>query len=295
MSNDLVSFVKQQESMFLERVCDDKIKFSVESQFAIQALQSNNFLAGVAQKNAISLQNAIVNIASIGVSLNPANKHAYLVPRDGKVCLDISYMGLIHLAISTGSIKLVECNIIYKNDKFKRVGVGKAPVYEIDEFGERGEIVGAYCSAKTADGDFLTEVMTLSQINEVMQRSQGFKSGKSSPWKTDWCEMARKTVVKRASKYWPKADRLDNAIHHLNTDSGEGLQDSELQSKDVTPCFAGQLDEITRQLLRIGRTEQELIDMLLQKLIGRTVSDLTELTSDEAIKVISFLEGRANA
>jgi recombination protein RecT len=33
-------------------------------------------------------------------------------------------------------------------------------------------------------------------------------------------EMARKTIVKRASKYWPKAQRLDNAIHLLNEDEG---------------------------------------------------------------------------
>lgn len=32
--------------------------------------------------------------------------------------------------------------------------------------------------------------------------------------------MARKTIVKRASKYWPKAQRLDNAIHLLNEDEG---------------------------------------------------------------------------
>ncbi len=37
--------------------------------------------------------------------------------------------------------------------------------------------------------------------------------------------MARKTVVKRASKYWPTVDRLNNAIHLLNTDNNEGLED----------------------------------------------------------------------
>ena len=104
MSNDLVQFVQQQEHMFLERVCDEKVKFSTESQFAIQAFQGNKFLADTARKNMASLQNAIINVASIGISLNPANKHAYLVPRDGKICLDISYMGLLHLAMSTGSI-----------------------------------------------------------------------------------------------------------------------------------------------------------------------------------------------
>ena len=32
--------------------------------------------------------------------------------------------------------------------------------------------------------------------------------------------MARKTIVKRAAKYWPRVERVDNAIHHLNDDEG---------------------------------------------------------------------------
>ena len=35
--------------------------------------------------------------------------------------------------------------------------------------------------------------------------------------------MIKKTVVKRASKSWPKSERLDKAVHHLNTDGGEGI------------------------------------------------------------------------
>jgi recombination protein RecT len=32
--------------------------------------------------------------------------------------------------------------------------------------------------------------------------------------------MARKTIVKRAYKYWPRADRLDNAVDMLNESEG---------------------------------------------------------------------------
>ena len=35
--------------------------------------------------------------------------------------------------------------------------------------------------------------------------------------------MVKKTLVKRASKMWPKTERLDKAVHHLNTDGGEGI------------------------------------------------------------------------
>ena len=44
--------------------------------------------------------------------------------------------------------------------------------------------------------------------------------------------MARKTVVKRASKYWPKADRVNVASNVLN--EHEGLTE-DFMEKDVTP------------------------------------------------------------
>lgn len=218
MSN-IVEFVQNQAALFNESLSDERITWAKESQFAIQVLQENKFLRETAEKNQLSLQNAIINVSAIGISLNPANKHAYLVPRGGKVCLDISYMGLLHLAMATGSIMFAECNIVYANDNFKRVGVGMPPVFDVQEFTDRGAIVGAYCTAKTCDGDYLTEVMSLAEIKETEATSKA----NNGPWKTHWKEMARKTVVKRASKYWPKVDRLDQAIHHLNTDAGEGL------------------------------------------------------------------------
>lgn len=227
MANNIVEFVQQQEEFFTPVIADDKIKWEKESQFAIQAFQKNDYLAKIAMSNPASTQNAIINVAAIGITLNPAAKLAYLVPRDGGVCLDISYMGLMHLAQQTGSIRWAECNIVYSNDTFKRRGVGQAPLFETDEFGDRGEPVGAYCTVKTADGDYLTETMRKEDILAVRDRSAGWraykKNGKSCPWVTDELEMWRKTVVKRGSKYWPKVERLDRAIDYLN-ETGEGIE-----------------------------------------------------------------------
>ena len=101
---NVFDIVATQEQSFREIDCDDKILWQKESQFAIQALQANDYLNKIAWGNRESLKNAIINVASIGISLNPASKHAYLVPRDNKVCLDISYMGLLHLAVKSGSV-----------------------------------------------------------------------------------------------------------------------------------------------------------------------------------------------
>jgi recombination protein RecT len=228
MSNfNVVEYIGGQEEFFTPVLSDDSIKWEKEKQFAIQAFQGNKFLADTAAKNTASLQNAIINVASIGISLNPANKHAYLVPRDGKVCLDISYMGLLHLAMTSGSILWGQCKLVHESDTYTSNGLDKAPTHSYSPFGDRGSVVGAYCTVKTADGDYLTDEMPLDDIVKIQNSSKA----KNGPWKNHWNEMARKTVVKRASKYWPTVDRLDNAIHHLNTDSGEGL----VAEKDVTP------------------------------------------------------------
>lgn len=227
MSN-IIEYVSEQESFFLPAVADESIKWAKESQFAIQALQRNNYLATIADKNRVSLQNAIINVAAIGITLNPASKLAYLVPRDGGVCLDISYMGLLHLAMQTGSIRWGQCHIVHANDKFKRVGIDKAPVHEYGEFSDRGEPVGAYCVVKTSDGDYLTETMKRDDIYAIRDRSVAWRSykskGTSCPWVTDELEMWRKTVVKRGSKYWPKVERLDRAIDYLNSSNYEGIE-----------------------------------------------------------------------
>lgn len=219
MSN-IVEFVKQQEPLFTNALSADVVKWEKESQFAIQYFQKNDFLAKTALSNPTSAQNAIINVAAIGISLNPASKLAYLVPRDGMVCLDISYMGLLHIAMESGVISWGQAKLVHANDTYESNGLDEAPTHKYNAFGDRGEIVGVYCTVKTPAGDYLTEEMSLAEIKQVEATSKA----KNGPWKNFWSEMARKTVVKRASKYWPKASRLDNAIHVLNEEEGVWME-----------------------------------------------------------------------
>lgn len=227
--SDIIKIVNDQEVFFNESLTEKSIVWAKESQFAIQAFQSNDYLGEIALKNPASAQNAIINLAAIGITLNPASKMAYLVPRKGSVCLDISYIGLMHIAMSTGSIMWGQCKIVYSSDTYRSESIDKAPSHKYSPFGERGEVVGAYCTVKTADGDYLTDEMSVKEIKKIQSLSP---SGKKGPWVDHWDEMARKTVVKRASKYWPKVDRLDEAIHYLNTEGDQGTE-SARKEKDV--------------------------------------------------------------
>lgn len=208
--------VDLQQEKFASVLSTDKINWNKESQFAIQALQKNDFLNETAWKNQPSLQNAIINVASIGISLNPALKHAYLVPRDKMVCLDISFMGLMSIAQKSGSIVWGQAKLVYKNDVYKNTGVDTAPSHEQETFGEKGDVVGVYCTVKLPSGDYLTEEMDIEVLNKIKNTSKA----KKGPWATWPEEMMRKSVVKRASKYWPQSDRVSHAVDMLNQQEG---------------------------------------------------------------------------
>lgn len=264
----IVEFVRQQEPLFCGALTDQSVTWAKESQFAIQYFQKNDFLAKTALSNPTSAQNAIINVAAIGITLNPASKLAYLVPRDGMVCLDISYMGLLHLAQATGSIKWGQCKLVYSNDTYESNGLDTAPTHKYNAFGERGDVVGGYCTVKTSDGDYLTEDMSLAEIRTVEATSKA----KNGPWKTFWEEMARKTIVKRASKYWPKAQRLDTAIHLLNEDEGV-FQEPVMPHKSEEDIRE---DERRRQQEIIEQV-QALCDEMAQ---AETMDDLKRIFAD---------------
>lgn len=218
------NYVYGAENSFQSMLVDRSMNFEREAGFAIQILTANDYVTKLATNDRQSVVNAVTNIAAIGISLNPAKKQAYLVPRKGKICLDISYMGLIDLAIDSGSIMWAQAELVCSSDAFALNGFDKPPTHSYNPFShDRGEVVGAYVVVKTHTNDYLTTCMSKADIDAIKNRSESVKAGKSSPWDTDYGEMAKKTVVKRAYKYWPKSERLDQAIHHLNTEGGEGL------------------------------------------------------------------------
>lgn len=231
MSNALTTITSDiygARDAFVSVLTDRSLNFEREAEFAIQTIAASDYSTKLALNNRQSVVNAVTNIAAIGISLNPAKKQAYLVPRDGKICLDISYIGLMDLAMNTGAIRWAQAELVYSGDNFALNGFDKPPTHSFNPFAkDRGDVIGVYVVVKTADGDYLTETMSMDEVNAIRDRSSAWKAyvekGKSCPWVTDPGEMAKKTCVKRAYKFWPKTDRLEEAIHYLNTEGNEGL------------------------------------------------------------------------
>ncbi len=291
------ALIKKQAKNFADLASTHKaVNFNQEAHFAMQAIKANSFLADTAYNNPDSLINAVSNVASVGLSLNPALKHAYLVPRDKKVCLDFGYKGLVHLAIDSGAVVFVQAEIVYQKDNFILKGRGQEPIHERNPFAkDRGEIVGAYCVAKLASGDFLVETMSLEEICAIRDKTQAykaFKEGKvkSAIWATDFAEMAKKTIIRRASKSWPmsNASRVELATK---------IQDEGEMAIDVTPIVDSEvqetvelskIDEIRELVIALNKDEAKLVTHCATK-FRRKIESLDELTLVEQEQVLIML------
>ncbi|HEK1878107.1 recombinase RecT [Proteus mirabilis] len=286
-----------------EQVCSEpSITFKRESEFAMQIFANNDYLANVAVNNLVSVRSAIMNVSAIGISLNPAQKLAYLVPRDKKVCLDISYMGLMHIAQQSQAIKWCQSSIVRQNDNFQLTSIDTAPRHEYNAFAtqeQRGEIVGAYTVVKTEDGDYLTHTMAIADIYAIRDRSTAWKAWiskkKSCPWVTDEEQMILKTVVKQAAKYWPRRERLDKAIDYVNTEAGEGIDfgSEQQEPKDITPASEDQLKVITDLMIKVNGEWSDTFFAFISKKFNHQISHPEQLTAFEANTIIDMLRKKA--
>lgn len=264
------------------------VNFQKESAFALQILQTNSYLMSIAVGDQDSLKRAILNVAIIGLSLSPVHKLAYLVPRDKKICLDISYRGLIQLALDVGAIKWAKAELVYKNDVFKILGTNKEPLHEFEPFGDRGEPVGAYSLAKSHDGDFFFDFMTADQIVNIRNRSESWKAhvkdGKTTPWDTDFEEMVKKTMLKRASKSWPMRDTRDGNRFNEAIDV---TNDIDFNAPPVTAIAQpspnirdAKFATIRGLLTELGREESAFV-LHLNRTFRRDFKELEDLTDQE--------------
>jgi recombination protein RecT len=199
------------------------VRWEEESQFALQAYRRNPGL----QKCALyTIQDAIINVAAVGLSLNPAYGYAYLVPEYNKqteqteCVLRVSFKGLIKVATDSGAIDWVAADVVKKNDFFRYNGRWALPDHTMENpfSQDRGESVGVYCVARMNDGQYLCDTAPWS---EVMKAKAAAKT--KTVWDQWEDEMAKKFMIKRASKQWPKTDqteRLNKAVAVINEYEG---------------------------------------------------------------------------
>jgi recombination protein RecT len=145
-----------------------------------------------------SLFKCLLDLSAIG--LEPDGRRAHLIPFGKEVQLIIDYKGIVELIRRSGDVSTVHCDVVGMNDHFEyRFGTG-AKLEHVPNIHDRGELYATYSFVKLKDGTEEFDVMSIEEVARVRARSRAANDG---PWKTDFPEMAKKTVFRRHSKWLP--------------------------------------------------------------------------------------------
>lgn len=210
------------------------------TRMALTAISTNPKLAECSPK---SFMAALMQAAQLGLEPNTPLGQAYLIPYRNKGILEASfqlgYKGLIDLAHRSGEFREIYAEIVYSNDLFEySLGLNRKLEHEPAEV-DRGIPTKVYAVYKLINGGYGFVVMTYDEVKAHANKYS--KSYGSGPWTSDFEEMAKKTVLKKALKYAPiKTEFVRELVQ-------DGTIKSEL-SKEMTEVDAENVFEAEYQV-----------------------------------------------
>lgn len=159
---------------------------------------------------------AMMSAAQLGLEPNTPLGQAYLIPYGNQCEFRLGYKGVLDLAWRSGEVADIQADVVKTNDVWE-YELGLNPkLRHVPADKDRGDPVRYYAVIRMKDGGTISAVMSVDEITAHARKySKSFNNG---PWQTDFDEMAKKTVLKRALKYAPlksdfvKAQVLDGSV-----------------------------------------------------------------------------------
>ncbi len=214
-------------------------------RFTRMALSTLNNNVKLRECAPVTFLAAMMNAAQLGLEPNTPLGQAYLIPyrNHGKMeCqFQIGYKGLIDLVYRNPNIQTVQAQCVYENDTFEyELGLEPKLVHK-PALTDRGSLILVYALWKAENGGYGFEVMSKDDIDSHARRySQSYNSS-SSPWKSNFEEMAKKTVIKKCLKYAPLRSDILRAVSNDETiKSSISVDMSEVAPDEV----AGEYEEM---------------------------------------------------
>ena len=192
------------------------------TRIVLSAISTNPKLADCTPQ---SFLGAMMTSAQLGLEVNTPIGAAYILPYMNKGVMEaqfqLGYKGLIDLAYRSGEVEVIQAHVVYANDEFHcEYGLDPKLTHKPADR-DRGEPVKVYAVFKTKSGGYGFEVMSMDDVRDhAAKYSKAYDSG-FSPWKTNFEEMAKKTVLKRVLKYAPlKSDFVRAAVQDETVKKG---------------------------------------------------------------------------
>ena len=163
--------------------------------------------------NPMTILGSAMVAATLDLPVVPTLGLAYIVPYKGQCQFQLGYKGLIELAERSGQFKNIIDEVVYDGQLVKKNKF--TGEYEFDEDAKKSDTVIGYMARMDLINGFSKTIFWTKEEVEAHAKkfSQAFRSGYSSPWKSGFDAMARKTVLKALfAKYAPKSVAIQQAV-----------------------------------------------------------------------------------
>jgi recombination protein RecT len=170
---------------------------------------------------------------ALGLDPSPSLGEFFVIPYENRkrgiveAQFQIGYKGMVALAYR-GGVKRFEAHTIHEKDHFDySLGLTPRLDHKPNLFSDRGRAIAYYATAQLPSGEVVFDIMSHTDVEAHMKRySRSYNDG---PWKTEFDEMAKKTVAKSLFKWIPKSTELAIAV---SRDGGVARVDENIRSSE---------------------------------------------------------------
>lgn len=185
---------------------------TIANTFASSIISIGNGSAAMRKCDPMSIISGAMVAATLQLQIIPTLGQCYLIPYGNKAQVQIGYLGILQLCMRSGQFK-----------RILAVPVHEGELVSGDEFNEdwtfdsskkkNDKVVGFYAKFELINGFVKAAYWPLEKVKaHATKFSQAFRSGKGSPWQSDFEAMACKTVLKSILKYAPKSVEMQRAL-----------------------------------------------------------------------------------
>lgn len=220
-------------------------RVNAELAFAVQMFDKNPTLM---QSKPATIYASLANLGNMGLTLNPAMKQAYLVPRKNKgqweCCLSPSYMGLIKTVTDGGAVLVMEAGLVFEGDDFdvlegsggyvkvkslsyksrKQMTPEERDLIKLRQPGPHfwDNLIFAYSKAVLHNGAESIDLIPVERLLRIKARCVK-DTRDDAVINVHPDEWAKKTVIAHHTKTLPKSERSALAVHSFH--KAEGIPD----------------------------------------------------------------------
>ena len=160
----------------------------------------------------MSIIGAAMVAATMQLQVIPTLGQCYIIPYGSKAQFQVGYLGLLQLCQRSGQFKKILAAPVHEGEYISGDEFDEDYVFDKKQR-KSDKIVGYMAKFELLNGFTKGAYWDVERVKaHATKFSQAYRSGYTSPWKSDFDAMAQKTVLKSILKYAPKSIEMQNAV-----------------------------------------------------------------------------------